>query len=53
MSVSRAILEEIAKNAEKIDNIRYGKVTFVIQDGYVLRVIVEDAWLVEKGKETE
>lgn len=43
--VSRAIVEEVFKHAEKIDMIDYGKVTFVIQDGRVLRVVVENAWL--------
>ncbi|MGB9866732.1 MAG: DUF2292 domain-containing protein [Bacillota bacterium] len=46
--ISDIIAAEITKNSGKIDKIDYGKVTFVIQQGKVVRVSIEDGWLVSE-----
>lgn len=43
------IVREVAANRSKVDAVRHGKVTFVIQDGRVIRVECSDGWLARKA----
>lgn len=44
-----AIKREVEKSRSKINSVRYGKVTFIIQDGVVLRCEITDSWQTERA----
>ena len=53
MQVSEQIKAEITARPERMDAVTHGKVTFVIQDGKLVRVEVQDGWVLSrKGKTT-
>jgi len=53
MQVSEQIKAEITARPERMDAVTHGKVTFVIQDGKLVRVEVQDGWVTSrKGKTT-
>lgn len=43
--VSEQIRAEVAARPEQIDRIAYGRVTFIIQDGLIVRVETQDGWI--------
>jgi len=45
MTVSEQIIAEASKRPGKMDDIDYGRVSFVIQDGRLVRVEVQDGWV--------
>lgn len=45
MTVSEQIIAEIAARPQRMDAVAHGKVTFVIQDGKLVRVEVQDGWV--------
>lgn len=45
MQVSEQIKAEITARPERMDAVTHGKVTFVIQDGKLVRVEVQDGWV--------
>ncbi len=50
MTVSEQIIAEASKRPGKMDDIDYGRVSFVIQDGKLVRVEIQDGWKPEKEK---
>jgi len=45
MRVSEQIVAEAKSRPERMDGVTHGKVTFVIQDGRLVRVEVQDGWV--------
>lgn len=45
MTVTEQIAEEIAARPEQINGITHGRVTFVVQDGRLVRVETQDGWI--------
>lgn len=43
------IIREVKANQDKINAVRHGRVTFVIQDGRVVRAECSDGWLARKA----
>ncbi|MGB9825110.1 MAG: DUF2292 domain-containing protein [Desulfofundulus sp.] len=53
MKVSKQIISEVNARPDKIDAVNYGKVTFVIQAGRLVRVEIQDGWVTEQKQETK
>lgn len=43
------IIREVKANQDKINAVRHGRVTFVIQDGRVVRAECSDGWLARQA----
>lgn len=52
MRVSEQIVAEAKSRPERMDGVTHGKVTFVIQDGKLVRVEVQDGWVTSRKEKT-
>jgi hypothetical protein len=52
MRVSEQIVAEAKSRPERMDGVTHGKVTFVIQDGKLVRVDVQDGWVTTRKEKS-